>query len=146
MRENRSFAARFRVVAGRVIHLFNGKGAAAMRKPRRWPTVLVTVFFALGLLLLLSALVEAPAGDAHTARDLPAVADAMMLTAAPSAGEAVAQARAEVASNVTFAMWALFALALPLLVSGTDANGRVLRRRSYARSYYPVFRQELACG
>ena len=37
-------------------------------------------------------------------------------------------------------------LMLPPMVSGIDANGRVLRRKSYARSYYPVFRQELACG
>ena len=117
-----------------------------MRKPRRWPVVLVTVLFALGFLLLLSALVEAPAGDAHAARNLPTVADAVMLTAVPSAGETVAQARAEVTSNVTLALWALCALALPLLVKRIDANGRVLRRRSYARSFYPVFRQELACG
>ena len=117
-----------------------------MRKPRRWPVVLVTALFALGFLLLLSALVEAPAGDAHAARDLPAVADALMLTAAPPAGETVAQARAESASFFSLALWALFAFALPSLVRGIDANGRVLRRRSYARSFYPVFRQELACG
>ena len=38
------------------------------------------------------------------------------------------------------------AAALPLRVSGVDANGRVLRRRRYARCFYPLFRQELACG
>ena len=117
-----------------------------MRKPRRWPVILGVALFALGFLLLLSALVETPAGAARAARDLPAVADALMLTAAPPVGETAAQARAEAASFLSLAFWALSTLMLPPMVSGIDANGRVLRRKSYARSYYPVFRQELACG
>ena len=47
---------------------------------------------------------------------------------------------------LSVAFWACLGLVLPLPVAGRDANGRVLRKRRYARSFHPLFKQELACG
>ena len=44
------------------------------------------------------------------------------------------------------ALFAVILLLLPRLNCTCDANGRVLCTRRYVRSFYPVFKQNLACG
>lgn len=117
-----------------------------MRRPRRWPVALCVALCALGLVLLLSLLVETPGDAAQPAQDTRPVVDALLLPAVLPAAETAPAVREQNESFCFAAFWALLAPALPLLVRGIDANGRVLRRRRYARSYYPLFRQDLACG
>jgi len=116
-----------------------------MRRPRRWPVVLGVLLCAFGLFVLLSALIEAPAADAQPAEEQPAAA-AMLLPAVMPTLESAPDTRGTSGAALPLALLAGLSLALPLLVSGSDANGRVLRKRRYARSFYPVFKQELACG
>lgn len=116
-----------------------------MRRRSRLGTVVLVALCLLALALLLRALVETPARP-QAEEPQPMAAAAQFLPAPPPTNETPTDARG---------LWAAFALALwcpvctaalPLCVSGVDANGRVLRRRRYARCFYPVFRQELACG
>ena len=117
-----------------------------MHTPRRWPLVLCVALCALGLVLLLSLLVETTGDAAQPAQDTRPVVDALLLPAVLPAAETAPAVRDQNEPFWFAAFWALLAPVLPLLVRGTDANGRVLRKRRYARSYYPLFRQDLACG
>ena len=117
-----------------------------MRKHKHWPIAIGLLLCAFALLWMLSALVEAPAADAPRPLPMHQLADAVFLPANPTAGEAAATARAMISGNPFIVLFAAFALTLPTLAKGRDANGRILRRRSYVRSFYPVFKQELACG
>ncbi len=115
-----------------------------MPKRRKFAPVLCAVFGALALILLLSALVEAPA--AAPVETTAPVADAQLMPAVPQTPETAPGGRLT-GDTLRLAAFVLPLLcALPSLLQGTDANGRVLRRRRYARSFYLVFRQELACG
>lgn len=117
-----------------------------MRRQRRWPISLFVMLFAIGVLLLLSALIEAPAADAQPADTAPAAAHTVLLPAVLPSPETPVEARNLTGAFLPPMLFVGLLCMLPLLVPGSDANGRVLRKRRYARSFYPVFRQELACG
>jgi hypothetical protein len=117
-----------------------------VRKPRRWPVVLLALLCVFGLIALLSALIEAPAADVEPAPDNHPVSAAVLLPAVMPSPETAPDARSINGACLPFVLLASLSLLLPPPVAGRDANGRVLRRRRYARSFYPVFRQELACG
>ena len=51
-----------------------------------------------------------------------------------------------IAGSLLFAFAAFAVLPLPLPGICRDRNGRVLRAGRYVKSFYPIFRQELACG
>ena len=116
------------------------------RKHRRWPIVLGVLLCAFGLLLLLTALIETPADEAAPVTDSHAAVGAQLLPAVLPSPETAPMARETGETFLPFALFLSLALALPRLVRGSDANGRILRKKRYARSYHPVFRQELACG
>lgn len=116
-----------------------------MRKPRLVWNALMTVLGVLSLLLLLGVLVETPpaqgaeppAASVLATRFEPAVPllpETGGLPRAPGEGLRYAAAPAAIAP------------ALLAAVAHCDANGRVVRRRSYVRSFYPLFRLNLACG
>jgi hypothetical protein len=115
-----------------------------MRKPSRVVFWLVALFALLALLLLLSALVEAPAATAVADR-APSAA-AVNLTALPLTTEGTAGWRGFWDALLPLLFIALAAPQLPPLFGARDRNGRVLRAGRYVRSFYPIFRQELACG
>jgi len=117
-----------------------------MRKHSRLPIVLGIVLGAFALLVLLSALIEGPATDADPAEPAHTLADTTLTPAVMPSPETASVARTTGAAYLPVALLMCLALALPLPVYGKDANGRVLRRRRYARSFYPVFRLQLACG
>lgn len=116
-----------------------------MRKPHRFLYGLLTLFAMLTLGLLLSALVETPADVSPDAAGLPVVG-AQFMPAVPITPEQAANGRVLAEGLRSLSPFAVISLMLPLLVIGIDANGRVLRKRRYVQSYYPVFKQELACG
>jgi hypothetical protein len=117
-----------------------------MRKHSRLPVVLGVILGVFALLLVLSVLVEGPADDATPAETSHTLQSTTLAPAVMPSPETAPEARGVSATYLPIALLACLALALPLLVSGKDANGRVLRRRRYAHSFYLVFRQELACG
>lgn len=114
-----------------------------MRKPSRLLYWLVALFAVLTLLLLLSALVETPAAPA--ADPAPAAA-AMNLTALPLTAEGMAGWRGFWDALLPLLFIALAAPQVPPLPGARDRNGRVLRAGRYVKSFYPIFRQEFACG
>ena len=97
------------------------------------------------LVLLLSALVEAPPAPEPAAEDAPPAA-ARLLPALPLMPESPAGWRSLADTLRLFAVAVFAALALPPLTLCVDQNGRVLRAGRYVKSFYPIFRQELACG
>jgi hypothetical protein len=112
---------------------------------RRLFLFLAVLFCALGALLLLSALIKSPEDPAAMPAELPVANAVTAFVAMPPAPTS--------ASAPAFGEWikiaglfAVAALFLPRLNCTCDANGRVLCDRRYARSFYPVFRQDLACG
>jgi len=119
-----------------------------MRKPRRWLVFLGALLCVFGLLFLLNALCGTPAEAALPEGATPAhaMASAPLLTAVLPSTESAPVARGVSYDGLALALLSCLALTLPLLVSGSDANGRVLRKGRYVRSFYPVFKQELACG
>ena len=117
-----------------------------MRKHRRWPAVLGVIVLVLGLILLLSALVETPADAAPPVSPSTSVADTVLLPAVPPTPDGASGLRIMQVSYLPFMLFFCLVGALPHLRAASDANGRVLRKKRYARSYYPVFRQDLACG
>lgn len=116
-----------------------------MRSHSRLAWVLCACLCAFTLALLLSALVEGPA-TAQPAPLVRATAEAIFLPAVSPVTEIPSEARGLWAAFALLALRMIRDLALPGRVAGIDANGRVLRKRRYVRSYYPLFRQELACG
>lgn len=117
-----------------------------MRKPRRWPVYVCVLLGTFVLLVLLSALIEAPSADAQPADTGRAVAGAVIAPAVMPSPETAPQANATEQACLPYALFTFLSLMLPLLVSESDRNGRILRRRRYVRSFHPVFKQELACG
>ncbi len=117
-----------------------------MRKPRRWPVVLCALLCAFAFFVLLSALIEAPAAPAEPAQANLPVSNAVLLPAVLPSPETPPEARGISGACLPFVLFFSLAPVLPKLAPGRDANGRVLRRRRYVHSYYPVFKQELACG
>jgi hypothetical protein len=102
--------------------------------------------FTLGLLLLLSALVETPADVSAPVNPTTSSADTAIIPAIPPTSEPASIGNSIREAYLTFTLFFCLTLMLPKLVAASDANGRVLRKKRYARSYYPVFRQDLACG
>lgn len=127
--------------------IFAGRGEELpVHKLRRWPMVVCVLLGTFVLLVLFSALIETPATDAAPADAGRAVAGAVMAPAVMPSPETAPQAGATQQACLPFALFAFLSLLLPPLVSESDRNGRILRRRGYVRSFYPVFKQELACG
>ena len=116
-----------------------------MRSHSRLAFALCACLCALVLALLLSALVEGPAA-AQSAPVTCAAAETVFLPAGSPATELPAVARGLWATFALLALMTVRDLALPARKAGGDADGRVLRKRRYVRSFYPLFRQELACG
>lgn len=116
-----------------------------MRRRSRLGMVVLVALCLLALALLLRGLVETPA-QSQADEPQPMAAAAQFLPAPPPNNETPTDARGLWAAFTLALLCPVCAAALPLRVSGVDANGRVLRRRRYARCFYPVFRQELACG
>ncbi len=114
-----------------------------MRKPSRLMYWLIALFALLALLLLLSALVEAPASPAA---DPVPVAAAMNMTALPLTAEGMAGWRGFWNALLPLLFIALAVPQAPSLPGARDRNGRVLRAGRYVKSFYPIFRQEFACG
>ena len=112
---------------------------------RRLFVFLIVLLCALAALLLLSALLNAPAaGDA--AAEAPPIAHSItafvnMPPTPTSAPEMSVGAWLRVA-----ALFAAVILIIPRLLCTCDANGRVLNKRRYVRSFHLVFKQEIACG
>jgi hypothetical protein len=75
-----------------------------------------------------------------------AVAETALLPAVLPSPETVSLMRNTEFSFLSVAVLLCLMSIYPLMVRGSDANGRILRRRCYARSFFPVFRLELACG
>lgn len=117
-----------------------------MRKPHRWPIFICVLLGVFVLLVLFSALIEAPAADTQPEDTGRAVAGAVIAPAVMPSPETAPQASATEQACLPYALFAFLSLMMPLLVSESDRNGRILRRRRYVRSFYPVFKQELACG
>jgi hypothetical protein len=112
---------------------------------RRLFVFLAAMFCLFGALLLLSALIDAPeAGDA-VAEEPPVAhsitAFASMPPTPTSASEMSAGAWLRVA-----ALFAAATVIIPILQCACDANGRVLSKRRYVRSFHLVFKQEVACA
>ncbi|MDD3411281.1 MAG: hypothetical protein PHY12_10780 [Eubacteriales bacterium] len=101
-------------------------------------------FLLLTALLLLPLVEKAPEGE--TALPEPPIAHAAFLPAALPAPESPAAPRQEAARGAGPMLAAMLLLFVPLPVLGSDRNGRVVRKRRYARGYYLLFRQEAACG
>jgi hypothetical protein len=116
-----------------------------MRKQRRLFYWLVALLSFAVLLLLLSALVETPTAPAP-AVDRGPVAAAQALTALPLTFEGSGGWRGLFDMLRLFVFIAFATLPLPLLCTCRDQNGRVLRAGRYVKSFYPIFKQELACG
>lgn len=116
-----------------------------MRSHSRLAFALCACLCALALALLLSALVEGPEA-AQPAPPARVVAETVFLPAGSPATEQPAMTRGLWAAFALLALLTVRDLALPARKAGVDANGRVLRKRRYVRSFYPLFRQELACG
>jgi hypothetical protein len=116
-----------------------------MRKQRHLCYWLGALLALLLLALLLSALVEAPLAPAPATADAPPAA-ARLLPALPLTPESAAGWRSLADALRLFAMALFAAPVLPPLALYADRNGRVLRAGSYVKSFYPIFRQELACG
>lgn len=106
----------------------------------RWLLALLGLLL---LLLLLSALVETPTAPAvaNQPAAVPQYLTAMPLTPESAVGW---RGLAEVLRLFAFAAFAVLPLPLPGICR--DRNGRVLRAGRYVKSFYPIFRQELACG
>ena len=113
---------------------------------RRLFLCLITLFCVFGALLLLSALtVNSTAIEEALAEEPPAAHSFAAFftmppsptTASPLLGGAWLRAAG---------LFAVTLLILPCLQCICDANGRVLRQKRYVRSFYPVFKQDLACG
>ncbi len=100
-----------------------------------------------GVLLLLSALVEAPAAPAADAPESAPIHVRLLPDALPAPeGPADSVARPVTARAVALLALCAALCALPAVSGRRDANGRVLRRRRYVQSVYQVYHQEAASG
>ncbi len=117
-----------------------------MRKPSRLFMAMCVFLCAFGLLLLLSALVDTPAQDTVPVQEPHTAAGAMLLPATIPSPETASLPRGVGGVFLSVAFLLFLLSSLPLLVRGSDANGRIMRRKRYVCSFYPVFKQELACG
>ncbi|MFH1879384.1 MAG: hypothetical protein ABIK64_01160 [Bacillota bacterium] len=111
---------------------------------RRLFIFFAVLFGALGVLLLLSSLIEGPAAE-DTPETLPAAHTITAFAAMPPAPTSASAAPVGAWLRIA-ALFAAVAVSVPCLSCTCDANGRVLCKRRYARSYHLVFKQEFACG
>ncbi len=112
---------------------------------RRLFAMMVVLLCALGALLLLSALVDAPQAETVTPAQMP-VSHTMTAFVSMPPVPVSASALPLIAWLRIAALFMVIATLLPRLHCTCDANGRVLHNGRYVRSFYPVFRQDLACG
>jgi len=112
---------------------------------RRLFIFIITLVCLLGLLLLLSALIETPAAAEAEPEELPAASTVMAFAGMPPSPTSASALSASEWLRVA-ALFAAVIVMLPCLLCICDANGRVLCRRSYVRSFHLVFKQEFACG
>ncbi len=106
---------------------------------------LVALLIGLGMLLLLSALIETPQAETAEPAELPSAHSVTAFAGMPPVPTSAA-ASAFGAWLKIAGLFAVIAMLLPRLNCTCDANGRVLCKRRYVRSFYPVFKQDLACG
>lgn len=109
----------------------------------------VCLLIALGLLLLLSALVEGPeASLAQGAGRFSVVESAAFLPGAPPVpqNESTGPRKIQLSREAALALLFMLALLPALLIRCRDANGRVVRTKRYVGSVYQVFRPEAAGG
>jgi hypothetical protein len=112
---------------------------------RRLFIFLVALFSVCGALLLLSALIEAPETEDAAPVNPPAAHSVSAFVSMPP----VPTSASVLPAGAWLRVAALFAAAIvlsPCLLCTCDANGRVLRRKRYVRSFHLVFKQEIACG
>ena len=112
---------------------------------RRLFIFLIALFCCAGVLLLLSALIEAPATEGAAAEEQPVAHSITTFVSMPPTPTS--------ASALSISAWlrvaALFSIVLiiiPCLQCTCDANGRVLNKRRYVRSVHLVYKQDVACG
>jgi hypothetical protein len=112
---------------------------------RRLFYFLIALVCALGALLLLSALVESTAAVDQETAELPAAHTITAFVSMPPT-PTTASALSPAAWLRIAALFAAAVLLIPCQTCTCDANGRVICKRRYVRSYYLVFRPEFACG
>lgn len=112
---------------------------------RRLFICLVALFCFFGALLLLSALIDHPAAGDAVAEEPPVAHSITAFVSMPPTPTSAAPVSAVSWLRIA-ALFAFVILCIPRLLCTCDANGRVLRKRRYVRSFHPVFKQEVACG
>lgn len=109
----------------------------------------VCLLIALGLVLLLSALVEGPEESlAQGPRRFSVVESAAFLPGAPPApqNESTGPLKIQLFREAALALLFVLALLPTFHIRCRDANGRVVRTKRYVGSVYQVFRPEAAGG
>jgi hypothetical protein len=112
---------------------------------RRLFVFLVVLLCALGALLLLSALIESPTAQDAAPVELPVAHTITTFVSMPPTPTSAPSFPAAAWSRLA-ALFAVVAILIPRQNCTCDANGRVLCKRRYSHSFYPVFKQDLACG
>ncbi|MBE0600389.1 MAG: hypothetical protein IH607_01275 [Firmicutes bacterium] len=112
---------------------------------RRLFITFVVLLIALGALLLLSSLLVTPQAQAAEAAEQPVARFFTAFTGMPPAPTSAAASGLGAWLKIA-GLFAAAAILLPRLNCTCDANGRLLCKRRYVRSFYPVYKQDLACG
>jgi len=99
----------------------------------------------LGTLLLLSALIESPAAPDAAAEEQPVAHTISAYVSMPPAPTSESVTSSAAWLRVA-ALFAFVIVSIPCLQCTCDANGRVLKKRRYVRSFHLVFKQDVACG
>lgn len=112
---------------------------------RRLFVFLAALFCLFGALLLLSALIDHPAGSDTVAEEPPIARSITAFVSMPPSPTSASEMSAGAWLRVA-ALFAAVLVIIPILQCTCDANGRVLNKRRYVRSFHLVFKQEIACG
>lgn len=112
---------------------------------RRLFVVLTILFFSFGVLLFLFAFTDISEVDEVLPEEQPVVHSFTAFSSMPPSTASSCAVSASACFRIA-ALYAAAILMIPCLLCICDANGRVLCQKRYARSFYPVFKQELACG
>ena len=115
------------------------------RMSRRLLYCLIALLCMLGVLLLLSAFAGAPGTEEAIAEEPPVAHSFATFFSMPPSPTTASPVLAGEWLRVA-ALFAATILTLPCLQCICDANGRILCQKRYVRSFYPVFKQDLACG
>jgi hypothetical protein len=112
---------------------------------RRVFVFIIALICFFGALLLLSALINAPAATDAVAEEPPVARSISAYVSMPPtpASESVASSAAWLRIA---ALFAFVIVIVPCMQCTCDANGRVLIKRRYVRCFHLVFKQEIACG